>query len=328
MQLQGLEATGHFPLVLKLSQPPLSVGSPIAIISVSNPKNFQVEVSAEDGAPFFTLGVVPFDCRLPQEPTRIFPLIDRHGGIMLHSISMEVLSVAERVKTGLDAPKNKNDSIIMALNNGLLSFGSKDRYFYFSTILEDRYAVVVSTALSDQGAKELQVRGLGNKRKHEAQTRNEMLWSQWKFTDAEIHCGGERFPVHKAIVAVGSSFFESMFESGMSEARGGIVVIHDANPTTLQAVLQYLYLTTIPNDVDMVELFALAHRFNLQGLVEIAGERMLSCITVDNIHARATMLRRHMHDPLVAALWEEMIDLLTHSESRALLNKLLVELLA
>ena len=43
------------------------------------------------------------------------------------------------------------------------------------------------------------------------------------------------------------------------------------------------------------------------------GERMLSCITVDTIHARATMLRRHMHDPLVAVLWEEMIDLLTHS---------------
>ena len=55
---------------------------------------------------------------------------------------------------------------------------------------------------------------------------------------------------------------------------------------------------------------------------------MLSCIIVDTIHARATMLRRHMHEPLVAALWEEMIDLLTHSENRALLNKLLVELLA
>ena len=63
-----------------------------------------------------------FDCRLPQEPTRIFPLIDRHGGVMLHSISMEVLSVDERVKTGLDAPKNKNDSIIMALNNGFRDF--------------------------------------------------------------------------------------------------------------------------------------------------------------------------------------------------------------
>ena len=122
MQLQGLEATGQFPLVLKLSQPPLSVGSPIAIISVSDPKNFQVEVSAENGAPFFTLGVVPFDCGLPQEPVCIFPLIDRHGGVMLHSISMEVLSVAERVKTGLDAPKNKNDSIIMALNNGFRDF--------------------------------------------------------------------------------------------------------------------------------------------------------------------------------------------------------------
>ena len=155
-----------------------------------------------------------------------------------------------------------------------------------------------------------------------------MLWSQRKFTDAEIQCSGERFPVHKAIVAVGSSFFQSLFESEMSEARNGIVIIHDANPTTLQAVLQYLYLITIPNDVDMVELFGLAHRFNVQGLVEDAGERMLSCITVDNIHARATMLRRHMRDPVVAALWEEMIDLLTLSENRELLQKLLVELLA
>jgi len=122
MQLQGLEATGHFPLVLKRSQPPLGGGSPIAIISVSNPKNFQVEVSADDGAPFFTLGVVPFDCRLPQEPIRIAPLRERHGGIMLHTSCMDVLSDDERVNTGLDAPKNKNDSIIMALNNGFRDF--------------------------------------------------------------------------------------------------------------------------------------------------------------------------------------------------------------
>jgi hypothetical protein len=329
MQLQGLVATGQFPLVLRLSQPPLKVGSPIAIIRVSNPRNFEVEVSAADGCPSFTLGIVPFDCRLPHEPSYIFPLISRHDGVMLHSISMELCTADERVNTGLAAPKNKHDSILMALNHGMLSFGSKDRYYVFSTALEDnRYAVIVSMALSDEGAKELQVRGTGSKRKHDAETRREMLWSQRKFTDAEIQCQGERFPVHKAIVAVGSSFFQSMFASGMSEARDGIVIINDVNPTTLRAVLQYLYLSTIPNDVDMVELFALAHRFNIQGLVEDAGERMLSRMTVDNIHARATMLRRHMQDPVVAALWEEMIDLLTLSENRELLQKLLVELLA
>ena len=113
----------------------------------------------------------------------------------------------------------------------------------------------------------------------------------------------------------------------MSEARDGIVIIRDANASTVRAVLQYLYLSTIPNDVDVVELFALAHRFNIQGLVEDAGETMLSRITVDNIHASATMLRRHMQDPVVAALWEEMIDLLTLSKNRELLQKLLVDLL-
>ena len=51
MQLQGLVATGHFPLVLRLSQPPLKIGSPIAIIRVSNPRKFEVEVKvATDGS--------------------------------------------------------------------------------------------------------------------------------------------------------------------------------------------------------------------------------------------------------------------------------------
>ena len=234
-----MEASGQFPLVLKRSQPcQQSDGHPIAIIRVSNPKNFHVEVSADDGAPFFSLGVVPFDCRLPQEPICIAQLRDRSRGIMLHSVGMDVMSDDERVKTGLDAPENKNDCIIMDLNKGVLSFGAQDRNFFFSTRLEDRYAVVVSLAMTDRGAKQLQIRGLGNKRKHEAETRDEMLWSQRKFTDAEIHCGGKQFPVHRAIVAVEGSCFERMFESGGEGTRDGIVVIHDANPTTVQAVLQ------------------------------------------------------------------------------------------
>ena len=247
---------------------------------------------------------------------------------MLASRTMDVLGDDERVQTGLDAPKNKNDSITMSLNNGLLTFGSKDQYFFFSTRLEDMYAVVVSLAMTDRGAKQLQIRGLDNKRKHDAETRDEMLWAKRKFTDAEIHCGGKQFPVHKAIVAAHGSCFERMFDSGMSEAQDGIVVIHDANSTTLGAVLQYLYLTTIPNDVDMVDLFALAQRFNIQGLVVLAGERMLSCITVDNIHETATMLRRHMHDPPVACLWEDMVDMLGHWDKRGLLSELLVQGLA
>ena len=328
MQLQGLVATGHFPLVLRVSQPPLKIGSPIAIIRVSNPRKFEVEVSADGGVPSFTLGIVPFNCGLPPEPSHVFPLISQHDGVMLHSITMDVCTRDEKVSSGLAAPKNKHDSICMALDHGLLSFESQDRYYVCSSDFEDeRYAVIVSIVLSDDGAKELQVRCVGSKRKHDADTGRELLWSQPIFTDAEILCQGERFRVHKAIVAVGSSFFQSMFDSGMSEARDGIVIIHDANPTTVRSVLQYLYLSTIPNDVDVVELFALAHRFNIQGLVRDAGSRMLSRITVDNIHARATMLRRHMQDPVVAEILEEMIDLLTLSENRELLQKLLVEVL-
>ena len=328
MQLQGLVATGHFPLVLRLSQPPPKIGSPIAIIRVSNPRKFEVEVSADGGVPSFTLGIVPFNCGLPPEPSHVFPLISQHDGVMLHSITMDVCTLHEKVNSGLAAPKNKHDSIRMALDHGLLSFESQDRFYVCSSDFEDeRYAVIVSIVLSDDGAKELQVTCVGSKRKHDADMGRELLWSQPIFTDAEILCQGERFRVHKAIVAVGSSFFQSMFDSGMSEARDGIVIIHDANPTTLRAVLQYLYLSTIPNDVDVVELFALAHRFNIQGLVRDAGSRMLFRITVDNIHARATMLRRHMQDPVVAEIWEEMIDLLTLSENRELLQKLLVEVL-
>ena len=328
MQLQGLVATGHFPLVLRLSQPPLKIGSPIAIIRVSNPRKFEVEVSADGGVPSFTLGVVPVTCGLPAEPSHVLPLIARHDGVMLHSITMDVCTLDEKVNTGLAAPKSKHDSICMALDRGLLSFVSKDRHYVCSSELEDeRYAVIVSIVLSDGGSKELRVTGVGSKRKHDADVGREMLWSQPIFTDAEILCQGERFPVHKAIVAVGSSFFQTMFDSGMSEARDGIVIIRDANASTVRAVLQYLYLSTIPNDVDVVELFALAHRFNIQGLVRDAGSRMLSRITVDNIHARATMLRRHMQDPVVAEIWEEMIDLLTLSENRELLQNLLVEVL-
>ena len=103
-------------------------------------------MSAAYGVPSFNLGIVPYDCRLPHEPSDIFALISRHGGVMLHSISMDVCTVDESVNSGLDAPKTKHDSILMALNHGMLTFGSKDRYYDFSISRQEtfhRYTVIM-----------------------------------------------------------------------------------------------------------------------------------------------------------------------------------------
>ena len=134
---------------------------------------------------------------------------------MLHSISIDVCTVDERVNTGLDAPKNKHDSILMALNHGVLSFGSKDRYYVFSTALEDnRYAVIVSMALSDQGPKELQVRVLGSKRKHNAQTKHEMLWSQRQFTEQRSNVKESGSQYTRPLLLLGAHFFTACLNLG------------------------------------------------------------------------------------------------------------------
>ena len=77
-------------------------------------------------------------------------------------------------------------------------------------------------------------------------------------------------------------------------------------------MLKYLYTASIPDDADVVEVFALAHRFDVRGLIADAGEKMLKGWTQENVKDRAKALVLHKDSPDAGEVWDKMCEMLIY----------------
>lgn len=140
--------------------------------------------------------------------------------------------------------------------------------------------------------------------------RDGRLWLNRKFADASIVCGDRTFPVHRALLAAASPVFETMLEGEMREAREARIVISEATPESVEAMLQYMYTSAIPDNAHVAKLFSLAQCYELQELAEEMGPRMLEGLHRDNVEERVRALQLHAESPGVNQLWQEMLKLL------------------
>ena len=71
--------------------------------------------------------------------------------------------------------------------------------------------------------------------------------------DVTFVVNNERIPAHRIILAARSTYFRSMFSSGMREAqRGNDIVIQDTSPAAFRALLLYLYADELAFDDTLV----------------------------------------------------------------------------
>ena len=66
--------------------------------------------------------------------------------------------------------------------------------------------------------------------------------------DVTFVVNNERIPAHRTILAARSTYFRTMFSSGMKEAQeGNDIIVQDTSPAAFRAMLLYLY--TEGNDI-------------------------------------------------------------------------------
>ena len=72
--------------------------------------------------------------------------------------------------------------------------------------------------------------------------------------DVTFLVNNERIPAHRIILAARSTYFRTMFSSGMKEAQeGNDIIVQDTSPAAFRALLLYLYTDELAFD-DSVEL--------------------------------------------------------------------------
>lgn len=67
------------------------------------------------------------------------------------------------------------------------------------------------------------------------------LFESGKYSDLTIACGSKRYPVHRALLATRSSFFDGVCRSPFRESETGIVDLTEDDPEAVEHMVNYFY---------------------------------------------------------------------------------------
>ena len=119
-------------------------------------------------------------------------------------------------------------------------------------------------------------------------TCNEQLWDaavNREMTDVMFIVGEEAFGAHRSLLSARSPVFAAMFASEMKEAATGQVHIKDADPTTFQHFLKFLYTGMIEPSSLNKEIFMVADKYQVETLMELCRST-IDTIDVDDVYSQ------------------------------------------
>merc|ERR1711879_812290 len=127
---------------------------------------------------------------------------------------------------------------------------------------------------------------MGREAASEVCTKMRNILSSRSFTDAIVRCGDQHFEVHRAILAASSPVFDAMFKTeGMKEGSERTVVIENSSPAAVGAMIEYMYVSEVPDDADVACLLQLADQYQLEGLLDLCGTLLINNVTEQNVVA-------------------------------------------
>lgn len=73
------------------------------------------------------------------------------------------------------------------------------------------------------------------------------LFNSGMYSDLTIVCGGKRYPVHRALIATRSSFFEGACRNSFLEAETGVIDLSEDDAEAVEHMVHYFYHTDYLN---------------------------------------------------------------------------------
>ena len=132
------------------------------------------------------------------------------------------------------------------------------------------------------------------------------MWKEKKFVDAEVHCNGEVFRVHRSVLAASSTVFEAMFATeGMKEGNSRVVSIPRSPARIVEMLLKFMYDGEFLASVDdCLELLVLADQHQVNGLIAMCCECFIHSFSKEAAISILRVLQPRRHVPAVARTWE------------------------
>ncbi|GMT12644.1 hypothetical protein PFISCL1PPCAC_6389, partial [Pristionchus fissidentatus] len=124
----------------------------------------------------------------------------------------------------------------------------------------------------------------------------ETFFTTAKLTDFVIELNeGREIDCHRMMLAARSPVFQAMLEPHTDESRKGRVVIQDIDYEVMQELLHFIYTGKSPNlSSYALDLLAVADRFQLQGLKDMADQHLRSSLVADT--ASRNLVYADMHN--------------------------------
>eukprot|EP00933_Yihiella_yeosuensis_P044339 TRINITY_DN39440_c0_g1_i1.p1 TRINITY_DN39440_c0_g1~~TRINITY_DN39440_c0_g1_i1.p1 ORF type:complete len:208 (-),score=31.90 TRINITY_DN39440_c0_g1_i1:81-704(-) len=135
------------------------------------------------------------------------------------------------------------------------------------------------------------------------------MWTQRDDTgDTIVRCEAETWKCHAGVLAAASPVMFSMVSGNMKESKDKEIVIKDSVPQAVAAMLQYMYTGEMikPESAVLVESMKLAHMYNIEGLIQKCGERMLHGLQKENVLVFVRTLRLLCDNPAVAEAYKKV----------------------
>ncbi|KAK3101944.1 hypothetical protein FSP39_007540 [Pinctada imbricata] len=119
------------------------------------------------------------------------------------------------------------------------------------------------------------------------------------YSDITVKVSGKEFPCHKVILAAGSPYFKSMFESGMEESRKSTIELRQVDGEVFEKVIHFIYTGHVQITASILqELFTQAYMFQVTSLVDLCVKFFKDNMDENNCLAALTLADSHAHQQL------------------------------